>query len=70
MSPSRQVQRAEFRAEMKRGAAIGKRKAREKKQVAREKRKAPASFLQQARTAVSVLKRPAQSARRLKAFSE
>lgn len=38
MEKSRQVERAEFRAEMKRGASLAKRKARIRKQKARESR--------------------------------
>lgn len=55
---SRQVQRAEFRAEMKRGKRIGKLRKRERKQVERERRNTPASTLRiAAKTAVSKLSR-------------
>jgi hypothetical protein len=57
MVPSRQVQRAEYRAEMKRGHSIGKKQARVRQQKIRDKRRSAASTLRIAAiSAVSTIK--------------
>jgi len=58
MEPSRQVQRAEFRAEVKRGESLRKEQERARRQLKLEKRKAePSSLRIVAGRAVSKLSR-------------
>lgn len=68
MHKSRQVQRAEFRAEVKTGERRRKMRAREESQLALEKRKVPPSSLRMAATSKSRSRVNARKVRKGDAF--